>query len=210
MSVKDSRITFVLLSIALVLASGLVAIRIASLVEPAIPSPAQRAGVQLIDTPEYNACDVSSVDSIKAAGQENEIATVKTGLRYGDYAPNNTIADGCSFELSTKKTSNLFLTVQAYDYTATIDGKDKESVDDSWRAVEASNPIAYFKQNTVGETTFYTLRAIPGGKNVIFELQQPAEDKTFDEKTALQFLKTISSKADFNVIDVESSIKAKD
>ena len=207
MSIKDSRITFVLFSIALVLGSALIAIRVASIVQPEVPSPAKSAEIQLIDTPEYNACEVTTVDVVKSAG--DNLTAVEPGFRFGDYAPNDTIADGCSYTISTAKTSNVFLSIQVYDYTETTNSEDIEVVDDTWQEVTGSNPIAYFKQSTQNDTTIFSLRVIPGGKNVVFELRQPTSDAIFDEKTALKFLTNVSSKADFNVIDVESSAKAK-
>ena len=208
MSIKDSRITFVLLSIALVLASGLIAIRIASLTQPALPSPAQRADVQLIDTPEYNASEVVTVDAVKSAGEAKKVTSVEAGYRFGDHAPNETIADGCSYQLSTAETSNVYFSTQVYDYTATTNGKDTEAVDDSWQEVSGSNPIAYYKESIQNDEKVFTLRVIPGGKNIIFELRQPKDDTTFDEKSAVQFLVNISKKADFGVADIEPSAKA--
>ncbi|MFZ1301513.1 MAG: hypothetical protein WAQ27_02960 [Candidatus Microsaccharimonas sp.] len=170
---------------------------------PKQAAPAQQQ-VTLEQTPNYSACTIISIDDIKATEYANLVTNVQAGVREGSNAPNGTIADGCEFTLTTAKSSDNSLTVKAYDYTATVDGQDKESVDDSWSEVGSSNPKAYFGRAIENGTTVYKLRVIPGGKNVLFELRQPTEAIAIDEPSALDFLVGLAVKADFSVLETET------
>jgi len=166
----------------------------------ATPAPPATA-INLTETPDYNTCSIITNDDIKNSFNGDLITGISTGLRAGVKAANDTIADSCGYNLTTTKSLNNSLSVQAYPYTAVVDGKNKESVNASWREVAASNPKAYFSKDMEGDTVIYKLRVIPGGKNVMFELRQPMHDIAIDEPSALDFLVGIAAKADFSVIE---------
>jgi len=170
----------------------------------ATPAP-PKTEISLTKTPDYNACNIIKTDDIKNTFYADLITAISPGARVGVNAPNGTIGDSCGFSLTTDKSADNSLSVQAYPYTATADGVSKEAVDASWSEIAASNPKAYFGKDIDGDTVVYKLRVIPGGKNVMFELRQPLNSAAIDEPSALDFLVGLAAKADYSVIDVPTT-----
>ena len=170
----------------------------------AVPAP-PKTEVSLTEAPDYNACNVIKIDTIKNTFYANLITGISQGVRAGVKAPNDTIADSCGFGLTTEKSLNNSLSVQVYPYTATVSGASKEAADASWSEVAGSKPIAYFGKDVNDQTIIYKLRVIPGGKNVMFELRQPIDAAAIDEPSALDFLVGLAAKADFSVIDLQAT-----
>ena len=166
----------------------------------ATPAP-PKTDVSLTETPDFNTCNIITTESIKGSFNGEFITGISQGLRAGMKAPNGTTADSCGYGLTTAKSLNNSLSVQVYPYTATVNGEDKETVGSTWSEVAASNPHSYFVKDIENDVVIYKLRAIPGGKNVLFELRQPLGDAAFDEPSALDFLVGIAAKADFSVIE---------
>jgi hypothetical protein len=204
MARKKSRLKVVLIGTSVFVAAMAAVIILYILTPKAIP-PVTQGSVSLTKTPQYNACQVISIADIQNTFYGNLVTEIKPGIRIGTNAPNGTIADGCGFGLRTAKSVNNTLAVEVYPYTATVDGNDKETADNTWAEVASSNPKAYFAKATEGDTTIYKLRVIPGGKNVMFELRQPTNAIAIDQPSALDFLVGIATKANFSVINASSS-----
>ena len=164
----------------------------------AAPAP-PKTDISLTETPDFNACNVIKTEDIT---NNDFITDISQPARVGIKAPNDTIADSCAFTLTTEKSDSNSFSVQVYPYTAVIDGQNKEAVEASWTKVATSNPQAYFGKATDGDEIVYTLRVIPGGKNVLFELRQPSSDAAIDEPGAKEFLVELAANADLSVIDL--------
>jgi hypothetical protein len=171
------------------------------IVTPKAAPPAPKTSVSLTETPDYNICNVVSIDDIKSSYYGSLITGISEGARAGINAPNGTIGDSCGYGFSTDESLENSLSIQAYPYTAVINGENKEEMDASWSEVAGSNPKAYFGKDIDGEMIIYKLRVIPGGKNVMFELRQPIKNVAIDEPSALEFLVGIATKAKFDVLE---------
>jgi hypothetical protein len=197
---KKSRLKRFLIVVLVGVIAGALAVTLYILTPKAAPAP-PKSEVSLTLTPDFNACKVISADAIKNTSHADLLTGISDGLRAGMHAPNGTIADTCGYTLVTKKAKNNTLAVEVYQYTATVNGDDKETADASWAQVANSNPTAYFGKDLDGDSIVYKLRVIPGGKNVMFELRQPSNAVTIDEPSALDFLTGIAAKANFEVIN---------
>lgn len=193
-----------LIIIGVLVAAVAIAVVLYMLTPKASPAP-PKTDVSLTVTPYFNSCKVISTDSIKNTTHGALLTGVSDGLRTGTHAPNGTIADSCGYTLTTKKSKDNTLSVDVYPYTATVNGDDKETVDASWSQVSNSNLPAYFGSTIDGNSVIYSLRVIPGGKNIMFALRQPVNAATFDQSDALDFLTGIAAKADFSVVNVAAT-----
>ncbi len=166
------------------------------------PATLTASEISLDQTPEYGACQLVTSNTIKETFYGDRITQLIEGVRVGQTAINDTIAEGCAYSFSTAKSNSNTLTASIYPYTVTSDGVDKETVALGWQEVSASRPMSYFgtgKENN-GDTTVYMLRVIPGNQNVLFALRQPTNAATYDAPDALEFLVGIASKANLDVV----------
>ena len=197
---NKSRIRSTIATLIIVLVAIAGAVGLYMVTPKAIPTP-PKTNINLTETPDFNTCNIITTDSIKESFNGNLVTGISQGVRAGVKAPNDTISDSCGYGLTTEKSINNSLSIQVYPYTATVSGKDKETVGSTWSEVAASSPKAYFVKDIENDTVIYKLRVIPGGKNVLFELRQPLKEAAFDEPSALDFLVGIAAKADLTVIE---------
>lgn len=166
------------------------------------PQPVTTSPVSLDQTPEYGACEIITSDMMRNSANGDRITSIVEGVRIGQTAPNETTAEGCSFAFASDKSNQNTLTVSVYPYTATTDGSVSEIAGSTWSEVMNSSPMAYFGRGTIddGKTTVYTLRELPGSKNVLYTLKQPTDKLTYNEADALDFLVGIATKANTDVV----------
>ena len=197
---SKSRIRSTIATLIIVLVAIAGAVGLYMVTPKATPAP-PKTDVSLTDTPDFNTCNIITTDIIEQSFNGEFITGISQGVRAGIKAPNDTVADSCGYGLTTSKSTSNSLSVQVYPYTATVSGKDKETVGSTWSEVASSSPKAYFVKDIENDTVIYKLRVIPGGKNVLFELRQPLKEAAFDEPSALDFLVGIAAKADLLVIE---------
>jgi|GEM_PF-3113619 len=166
--------------------------------------------LSLDQVPEYGACNLVTRDTIKNTFNGDRIIQLNEGVRIGEMAVNDTIAEGCRYAFSTADSNNNSLTVYVYDYTSVSNGVDKEAVGDEWSEVGGSDPIAYFNQTEKDGVTISSYRILPGSKNILVTLRQPSNAATYTQDEAFDFIGGIASKLSLESINNTAGTPAAD
>ena len=174
-------------------------------VTPKATPPAPTGQVSLTQTPDYNACNIIAAGNIQKSFNGELITSIGDSARAGVKAANGTTADSCGYQLTTAQSTENSLSVQVSEYLPITNGDNKEANTSTWSEVSGSNPKAYFHKDVEGETIIYSLRVIPGGKNVVFELKQPLSNRALDEPVALDFLVGLAAKANYKAVEPTDS-----
>lgn len=171
-------------------------------------APKPGDAVALSETPEYKACEVLAVATIKPAlelGLGDTVESLADGERSGVVAQNYEIADECNYTFATATSGDNTLNVQSYLYTADPEHTSANVFDTSWRNIsKVSVPSytlqypAYFRIDQAEGRQSFMLQIVVNAKHYRFAIEQ-ATGGAFDEDKALAALIALALKANYSL-----------
>lgn len=154
------------------------------------------------DTPSYGACQVVTTNALKEADIKGSIQTLLEAVKRGETAPNGTVAESCIFAFSTARSNQNSLAISIYPYLPISNIASSEAVNSDWSEMTGLEYTAYFRTSHEddGKTTVYTLRLLPGARNLLFVLKQPTLKLTYTPNEAKALLRSVAELSDLSVV----------